>query len=321
MDDKDLILAIDVGGTKTIVSLIDREANTIIKRKFVTPTRNSQTLIGEIIRQIESLVMSSGRTLSELLGIGIGIAGLVNFSKGLVIFAPNLPLENTPVRKPFSDHFGLPVFVDNDANVAALGEKYYGAAINVQNFICLTVGTGVGGGIVIDERLYRGATGSAGEIGHMVIDMDGPLCSCGNSGCLEAFVSGGAISKRAKEMVEEKKNGFLAAFPEDEITGELVADGAQQDDETCLEVFRITGTYLGVALVNIANIFNPQMIVIGGGAGEARELLLEPAREVISERSMDGVDESLLVVSAQLGADAGVIGASSLVMHEMGLLK
>lgn len=316
-----LIIAIDIGGTKTIVSLIDQEADTILRKRFITPTKNARSLIDETIKHIEAVFKVAKVSVSNILGIGIGVAGLVNFSKGTVTYAPNLPLKETPLRKTMSDHFKLPVFVDNDANVSALGEKYYGAAVNVQSFVCLTLGTGVGGGIIIDDKLYRGATGSAGELGHMVIDADGPLCSCGNYGCVETFISGGAIAERAREMSKGSKNGFLKQFPEDEITGELVSEGAQQGDEISLEVFKITGYYLGITLVNIANIFNPQMIVVGGGAGEARELLLKPARKVIKERAIEPNGKNLSVVSAQLGGDAGVIGASSLVLYEMRRLR
>ncbi|MEW6189082.1 MAG: ROK family protein [Actinomycetota bacterium] len=315
-----LVIGVDLGATKTAAALVDEQANILNLKRRSTPTESPKILVRNTIELIEEIFDVSKACMENILGIGLGVAGLMDFQRGVVIFSPNLPLRNLPLREIVHDHFNLPTFLDNDANVAAMGEKFFGAGRGVSNLVCLTIGTGIGGGIIIDDRIYRGAGGSAAEIGHMVIDPKGPPCGCGNRGCLEAFASGTAIARRAREAVDEESMIFkLIRGKIDDISAEIVARAAMRGDPLAKGILRDAGEALGVGLSNVINIFNPEMIIIGGGMAEI-ENLLTTARAEISRRALAPNLKTVKIVGAKLGTNAGVLGAAALVLYELGKL-
>ncbi len=315
-----LIIGVDVGATKTTAALVDEQANILNLNRKSTPTESSKILVRNTIELIEEIFNVSKACVKNILGIGLGVAGLMDFQKGIVVFSPNLPLRNLPLRDIVHHHFNVPTFLDNDANVAAMGEKFFGVGREVSNLVCLTIGTGIGGGMIIDDRVYRGAGGSAAEIGHMVIDPDGPPCGCGNRGCLEAFASGTAIARRAREVVNEESIIFrLIRGKIEDISAEVVVHAARKGDSLAKRILREVGEALGVGVANVINIFNPEMIIIGGGMAEIEELLTT-ARAEISRRALAPNLKMVKIVGASLRTNAGVLGAAALVLYELGKL-
>jgi glucokinase len=251
---------------------------------------------------------------SQLDSISIAAAGAIDIEKGLVTLSPNLPgWRDIPLRDMVGEKYGVNTFLINDASAAALGEHHFGAGKGVSNFIMLTVGTGIGGGIIINGKLYSGPSGSAGEIGHMTIDVNGPKCSCGNIGCLERLVSGTAVAEEAIRRLSQGEKSSLTEIGGGKIksiTAEKVSLAAQNGDSLAMEVISKAATYLGIGLVNLVNIFNPEMIIIGGGLAKVGDLLLEPARRVVRERAFQLSARLVRIVPAQLGDDAAVLGAA-----------
>ncbi len=228
----------------------------------------------------------------------------------------NLPgWGGMPLAERVQEIFGLPVCVDNDANAAAWGEKQFGAGQGVAHLICITIGTGIGGGVILDGQLYHGATGVAGEIGHLTVNPDGLPCNCGSFGCLEAYAAGPAIVVRAQKAVRTGAKTALIQMtdnrPED-ITVPLIARAASEGDPLAWQVMQETGRYLGAGLAGLVNVLNPERIVIGGGVAQAGDSLLKPIERTVRARAMPAATEALQIVPAQLGEDAGVIGAAAL---------
>jgi glucokinase len=250
--------------------------------------------------------------LSCLSVVSIAACGSVDTESGTIIFSPNLSgWRNIPLRSIIQERLGVEVILINDANAAALGEYYLGAGRGAGNLLFLSLGTGIGGAIIIDGDLYTGASGGAGEVGHMTINTEGPVCSCGNRGCLEALVSGTAI---AREAIERLKLGgssyFLKVDNGKRITAEKVADAALNGDPLALDVIHEAAEYLGIGMVNLINILNPDIIIVGGGVAGMGELLLGPARKLVQEKAFPGLANSLSIVPGKLGGDAGLLGAA-----------
>jgi glucokinase len=320
MGEGKFIVGLEIGGTKTAAALADPSSKVLELRKRATPLFSSRAIVSAAEELIDELLDRNGVESEELMGIGLGVAGMIDFKEGLVVFSPNLPLRNVPFRDLISDYYRCPAFLDNDANVAALGEKYYGHGRGVSNFITVTLGTGIGAGIIIGGNIYRGATGSAGEVGHTIIALDGPPCTCGSNGCFEALASGQAITRRGKEESRRKLGGKLlelAEGKEENITGELVSRAAREGDETCQDILSEIGRLVGIGLTNIVNVFNPELIVISGGMSEAGELLLEPARKVVKEQALIPNSQAVRIVTTALGDRVGVMGAAALALHEL----
>lgn len=319
------LIGVDLGGTKTIVALIDEASHIIGEAKRPTPLNSSRAVVETVKELIDDLLLSNHLTPSDLMGIGLGIAGMINFKEGMVVFSPNLPLRDVPFRNLIQEYYKVPTFLDNDANTATLGEKYYGAGRHVSNMVCITLGTGIGGGIIVDNKLYRGTTGSAAEIGHMVIDINGPECTCGSFGCFEALASGRVISKMASQAIEEIEEGEspailrLADEKIENIRGETVARAAQEGDLLAKEIFGNIGRVIGIGLVNVVNIFNPELVVLAGGIAQAGELILSPAREVVLKQALIPNSQVVEIVLTELKDKASVIGAAALAFHEINL--
>jgi len=320
---KQLAIALDIGGTKIAAALVDTEGRILSSFKVDTPKGTSSDVVDSIAGLVGKLTAPTPET-GEVVGIGLGVAGTIDWNQGIIVQSPNLPFSNFGLRNTIESRFGLSTFMDNDANLATLGEKYFGAARGVQHVIGLTLGTGIGAGIIFNGCLYRGATGSAAEIGHMVIQATGPQCTCGSYGCFEEMAAGRTLVRLAKEKAEQNRESLILKLAGGEvknITGPMVTEAARQDDKTAIDVFSEIGFWLGIGINNVINIFNPELIVLGGGMADAGELILSPIREVVVERTLHPNKDIAGIVLAQLGNQAGVLGAAALVFDELGLAR
>jgi glucokinase len=259
----------------------------------------------------------------EVVAAGLGIPCTIDRQRGVAVLAVNLELADVPVRNLMSERLGLPVSVDNDANVAMLAEHRFGVARGARNAVMLTVGTGIGGGLILDGRLYRGSTGAGAELGHTVIDADGPRCqgNCPNRGCVEALASGTAIAREGLAAAQAAPDSALgqALAEGGEVDGRLVTDAALDGDPAARRVLELVGRRLGVAFSSYANIFDPDVIVIGGGASRAGDLLADPARRELTARALPPMSRTRVAL-AELGPEAGMIGAATMALQEAELV-
>jgi glucokinase len=253
---------------------------------------------------------------AEVDAVGFGIPSLLDRRTGMSVIAVHLPLFQVPFADLMAERLGLPVFVDNDGNNSALAEHRAGAAKGASDAVVLTLGTGIGGGMILNDRIYRGSHGGAGELGHMEIDFDGPLCrdNCPGRGCAELFASGPALVREATRLAAERPGSGLARAVAEgrELSGPLVTELAHDGDESAVEAVELIGARLGVVITSLVNIFNPEIVVIGGGVVAAGELLLAPARTVVAERTLPFFGQDLRIVPARFGVEAGMIGAAAL---------
>ena len=309
------VLAIDLGGTKIITAIIANSGQVMAKEYYLTlADEGPQSVIERIFSAIDRLLSLRNIGSSQLASISIAAAGAINFDKGLITSSPNLPgWDAVPLRDIIKEKYRVITFLINDASAAALGEHRLGAGRGVSNLIYLTVSTGIGGGIIINGKLYFGQSGSAGEIGHMTIDVNGPRCNCGNTGCFEVLASGTAVAKEAIRRIRQGERSSLieiVAGKIENITAEKVEVAARGGDSLALDIISRAAIYLGVGMVNLVNIFNPEMIIVGGGMAKMGDLLLNPARQVVKERAFQLSAQAVRIVPAQLGEDAGVLGAA-----------
>lgn len=315
-------IGVDLGGTKVAAAVADRKGG--LRGSTVLPTEVSQGpehVAEQVFRSIDIALETSGVPRGEIDGIGIGSPGPLSVRRGVVIQAPNLGWREVPIRRLISERFGIRCYLDNDANVAALAEQRFGVARGLSNIIYVTVSTGIGAGIIVDGRLYRGSGDYAGELGHSTVLEDGPLCKCGNRGCLEALSSGTAIARRARERVGRADNGILlelAGGSPEAITVPMVAEADRLGDPLAREVIDSAIRYLGIGLSNLVNLLNPEAIVVGGGVSKLGARLLIPLRRAVKERSLPAPGGQARVLLAELGDEVGVIGAAALVTGDLG---
>ncbi len=318
MSSQPLVLAVDLGGTKLAAGIVD-DAPTL-RGKAVRPTVTSDAAacLADLFACIDGLL---AETQVAVQAIGVGTASMVDYARGYIVESTNLPLRDIPLRDQLQDRYGLPAAIDNDATVACIAEHRFGVARGVNDMLMLTIGTGIGGGIIARGVPYRGYSGAAAEFGHMVIDVHGPRCqgSCPNSGCLEAFVSGRALVAAARRLAAERPDSAFAAAAAsgESLDGPLVTRLAQAGDGDALAVYDELGTLLGVGMTGLVNAFNPEMIVVGGAVAAAGDLLLEPARRVIAARALRPQRDQVRVVRAAFAEDAGLIGAAALAFTEL----
>lgn len=308
-------VGVDVGGTNVKVALVDKSGS--IAYSDSVPTRAEmgyEYTVSNMITAIRNLMKEAKVEKESIEGIGFGFPGQIDCDNGIVRLAPNIPgWVNIPVADIISKEFGVPVKVDNDVRCAALAELNYGAGKGAQNMICITVGTGIGSGLIFNGKLVRGASNAAGELGHIKLDIkEGPLCGCGDRGCLEAYASGPAIVALAEEYIKGGKSTKYRELANPDITPYIVCEAAKQGDAVAKKIFEIVGEYIGMGLTSAVNLLNPEKIVIGGGVADAGELLFAPIRETLKKRAMPIQGAAVEVVHAQLGNTAGVIGASLL---------
>jgi len=311
------IIGVDLGGTKLAVGLVDDTLGILARATGPAVTQSAAACLDNLYRRLDEAVAEYG----PVDALGVGTASMIDFRAGRVVLSTNLPLEDVPLRDLLVDRYGVPVVVDNDANVACLAEFRYGAGIGTSEMIMLTLGTGIGGGIVTNGRLYRGASGAAGELGHMMIEYDGLRCqgACPNHGCLEAYASGQAMGRAARDVARSQPDSALghALASGAQVDGPLLSTLALAGDPAAVAVLSEIGEKLGMGLVSIVNIFNPELVVIGGGAAQAADILLAPARRVVAERALRPQRDEVRIVPAQHGVDAGVLGAAALAMIEL----
>jgi glucokinase len=309
-------VGVDLGGTKMAVGVLDSERRVLYRSTATSVGLHQDEVLATLERELRKAVAAR----PEVAGIGLGIPCTIDRARGLAINAVNLDLHDFPVRDFVSERLGIPAFIDNDGNVAALAEHRYGAGKGTSYVVLLTLGTGIGGGLILDGRPYRGATGAAAELGHIVIDKDGPRCqgNCPNRGCVEALASGHALAREGAAAAEREPDSALGRLRAagSEIDGKAVTDAALAGDRVAIEAVGVIGRNLGVALSSLANIFEPDVIVIGGGVSVAGDLLLDPARRELRARALPPMNETP-VRGAELGPDAGMIGAAALAELEL----
>lgn len=305
----------DAGGTKLLAGAVD-EALTVQHRAHRLWRGRDR---GEVLDLMVEVVAEVRAGAEDVEAVGFGIPCLVDYERGVSLSSVHLPLEDVPFRDLMSERIGLPVFVDNDANAAALAEQRRGAGSGATDVVLLTLGTGIGGGLVLGGEVYRGSLGAGAELGHMVVDLDGPLCGpgCPNRGCLEAVASGTALGREGTEAARLQPDSLLGRVAADgrAITGAVVTELAHDGDPAALEVMSLVGRRLGAGLSGIVNIFNPEVIVVGGGVMAAGELLLGPAREEMAARALPPIRDRVRLVPAHFGAESGMLGAALLAME------
>jgi glucokinase len=309
-------VGVDLGGTNIKVGICDGQG--ALRHQFEGPTYSEQgaeAVLARISQYVRETVERAGLHWEQIAGVGAGIAGFLNATEGIVIFSPNLVWHNVPVKQILEEYLAVPVKIDNDANVAALGEAWSGAGHGIANLVCFTLGTGVGGGIIINGEIYQGFSGFAGELGHIkVVDEHEAIqCGCGQYGCVESVSSATGIVHMAKEAVHGGAVTTLSTLAE--ITAKDVVDAAKAGDLIAMNIVQRAATYLGKALSITAVILNPQRIVIGGGVVKAGDILLDPIRETFIKRTPEASVRGVDIVPATLGNDAGIIGAAGLMLR------
>jgi glucokinase len=308
-------IGVDLGGTKMLVGVLNG-TDALWESREASTGQTEDELVELLVRE----TTEAREARPDAAAIGLGIPATNDYDAGRAVSAVNLPLADLPIRDIVEERVGLPVFLDNDGNVAALAEYLYGAAQGMPHIVMLTVGTGIGGGLILNGEIYRGSTGAGAELGHVVIQADGPPCqgNCPNHGCVESLASGTALGREGRAAAESEPDSALGkAHAEGKtVDGTLVTEAALAGDPTAISVFELIGSRLGVACASFANIFQPNAIVVGGGVIRAGDLLLDPARREVRERALDPMNKTP-ILEATLGPDAGVIGAAALARVEL----
>jgi glucokinase len=314
-----LVIGVDIGGTKLIAGAVDQDLRVHQRAQRSAPVDSQSAVLDALVDAVHEV---RSVTLAEVAAVGFGIPCLIDQRSGRAVMAVNLPLADLQFADVMGERLGLPVFVDNDANMAMLAEHRFGAARGAGHAAMLTIGTGIGGGLIVNGELYRGGVGAAAELGHMVIEADGPPCqgNCPNRGCLETLASGTALAREAVRVAHARPGSRLGrdlagGRP---ISGALVTELAHDGDEDARELVTMIGRRLGVGIANLVNIFNPEVVVVGGGVIAAGELLLEPARRVMAERALRPSRDLVRIVRAHFGAESGMVGAAALALEGIG---
>jgi glucokinase len=309
-------IGLDVGGTKVNAFRVTADGEILARSQEPTPAEDPERTLAMMVE------LATGIRTPEVVAVGVGAAGIVEAAAGVLRFAPNLAWRDLPIADRLRNALGLPCQVDNDANVAAYGEYRFGAGRGYRHMLLVTVGTGIGGGIVTDGRVYRGAHGFAAEIGHIIVEPGGPVCGCGNRGCWEQVASGRAIDRMGREAARAEPTSLLrelAGGDPEAVRGSHVTEAARRGDPAALGVLGEAGRRLGEGIAGLVNILDPEVVVVGGGAIVAGDLLLEPARAAF----VDAVEAPAFrpevpIVPAELGNDAGAVGAAALALDELG---
>ncbi len=313
MNQPKFYIGIDLGGTAIKLAIIDDRGNIVDKSEEPTGRNGKDAVLDQITAMIDKLLKMNNMDMAQVTSVGIGVPGFIDWESGYVYELVNLKWKDVRLKEELQQRIALPVFVENDANAAALGELWVGAGQNARSLVMVTLGTGVGGGVVINGDVIHGANGMGGEIGHLsLLPEDGPLCNCGKKGCLETLASATAVARMGREAAESGESGLLHALLKSgqQITARDVVEAAAQGDEKSREIMDRVTYHLGWGLSLIANTINPDRMVIGGGLSRAGEILFNPLRESFRQFSLKRVYEACEIIPAQLGNDAGVIGAA-----------
>ena len=310
------LVGVDLGGTNIVAGALAEDGSDVLalRSEPTRPDQGADAVVDRIVRMIDTVIAETiaqtGAKRDDMIGVGVGAPGPLDRERGIVVTTPNLGWTNFPLRDVISERSRLPVRIDNDANCATLGEWWLGAASGADNVIGMTIGTGIGGGVIIGGRLYHGASDVAGEIGHATIDITGRRCKCGNYGCLEAYASGPSIADRAREAISSDDCLMLkmAGGDASRITAATVYEAAKRGDDVALDVVRETSRFLGAGVANLLNIFNPNVVVICGGVTQAGDTLFAPLRREVRKRAFKPAVDACRIVPGVLAA-AGVVGA------------
>lgn len=321
----EFVIGVDLGGTKILTALAGMDGRLLAEVKIPTEAGEGQEhVIGQIVRSVEQVRAKAGVNPGQVQALALGAPGPLDTRQGIIHFAPNLAWHNLPICQVLERRLSMPVFLDNDANLAALGEHVYGAGRNEDNMVYITVSTGIGGGLILGGRLYRGCADGAGEIGHMTVLPDGPLCGCGNRGCLEALASGTAIARDAKDLAAcgrgEQILSAAGGHPAS-ITAVTVAIAAAAGDAAAKSIIIRAARYLGIGIANIINLLNPSLVVLGGGVMKIGEPVWQQLRLAVQEHALDTAGKSTRLAAAELGSHAGVMGAIALALQQTGGMK
>lgn len=310
-------LGVDLGGTNIVVGVVDEQYNIRAKARCKTRAeRPAEEVLGDIARLCREAVGQAGLAMADVAGAGIGCPGTCNTQTGVVEYANNLDFNNVPVVARMNELLGIPVYINNDANAAALGEALAGAAKGANSCVCITLGTGVGGGVIIDGKIYDGCNYAGAELGHTVIQMDGEPCTCGRNGCWEAYASATALVRQTKEAMSKHRDSAMWKMVNGDInrvSGLTAFDGMRAGDAVATAVVKKYIDYVACGVIDMINIFQPDIVCIGGGISHEGETLLAPLREkIVAERYSKFCKRQTEIVAAVLGNDAGVIGAACL---------
>lgn len=311
------VIGIDIGGTNLVVGAVreDGTDHQFLRSEPTRPEEGPDGVLDRLVRLARSVIDDTlALPGAAVLGVGVGAPGPLSTTTGVVFLTPNLGWVDLPLRQRLADALGYPTTLDNDANCAVLGEWWRGAARGTRQALGVTIGTGVGGGVIIDGRLYHGATDCAGEFGHATLDPQGRRCKCGNYGCLEAYASGPAIALRAVEAIQAGAPSTIAELVGGQleaVTAQHVYDAARDGDELALEVVRDAARYLGAGIANLINIFNPEVVVVCGGVTQAGDRLFGPLRQEVTRRAFRPAVEACRIVPGELSGSAGVYGAAA----------
>ena len=312
------VLALDIGGTKTAAAVIEPGGRVLSRARVGTPDSEVEaTLVDAAWKAAQQTLSQASLEMRDVEAVGVSCAGIVNTVEGVVVSSPNVrTLRRTPLRSMLAERFGKAVRLANDATLAALGEWQFGLNRSVSDLVYVTVSTGIGGGIIAGGRLLEGACGAGGEVGHMTIDVNGPPCPCGRSGCWEALASGRALAERTVARLEEGETSIIGELSGGEmanVDAHMVAIAAHEGDRLALEMIEATAFYVGVGLGNLINIFNPSVVLIGGGLTKIGEPLLGPAARIARERAYVTAAGEVDIRTALLGDDSPLLGAAALV--------
>lgn len=320
----DCVLGVDVGGTKMACAAVDRGGAILCRVEVPSPSDDGDAMVAALLDLVSGAVGSCAG-LGLLAGaVGVGAAGYVLQPDGVMLESPNIAWRMVPLRSLVAERAGLPSFVDNDANAAACGERLAGVCRGLDDFVCITLGTGIGGGIYAGGDLCRGHRGTGAEIGHMVVDPDGPQCSCGSRGCLESLASGSALRREAAERAAADRGSALWKLSGGDLaglTGEMVALAAEGGDRAALRAFECIAYFLGLGIVSIIHLLDPEKVVLGGGVSRSGHLFIDEVRSVVAERGIPVLVEHVGIELSSLGADAELVGAAALAWEGIGPLR
>ena len=315
------MIGVEIGVDFVSVILTDFAAHIVWRHQERTDRRDSQTVILQhALKHIKSALLHAQRLGLEIFGIAMGVPGLVDTQTGTLLYAPNLGWENVPLRRILQDRFDVPVMVDNEATMAAFGESYFGVARGSRNVLYVSAGVGIGGGLVLDGRIYPGSTGFAGEVGHMILEVDGPLCRCGNHGCWETLAAQSSVFRRVHEALAAGAHSSLARFnngKRESLTIPMIVHAARDGDPVAVQALTETGKYIGIGLANLINALNPEMVVFGGILSLAQEFLMPVIQEIIRAYTLRWSSRSAQIVVAAYGSDACVMGAVAMIYDQI----
>lgn len=312
------VIGVDLGGTKLLAGVVDQGLHVHHRAHRWARGRDAAGVLDTIVGAVREV---QDATELPVEGVGVGVPSLVDPVTGIAYSTVHLPLRDVPLRDVLAERLGVPVWIDNDANLALVAEHRAGAARGAAHALMYTLGTGIGGAVMVDGRIVRGAQGGAGELGHMVVDRHGPACPCGNVGCLEALASGSALGRQALAMADAAPGSALgqARAAGREITGMLVTELAHDGDDAARRVVTAVGEALGVGIAGMVNAMNPEVVVVGGGVIAAGDLLLEPAREVVRRTALRPSRDDVRIEAARFGAESGMLGGAILAFDALGI--